>query len=107
MINETPPDEFYNLPLVLAYATLDSVLGQLLIEGAFPCIAGRKKCFNLGEKMMSAKNAIKWLDYDTVDAGRLARNHLAHRNAMASHDDCLRYINAIGVELKNWGLVPR
>lgn len=37
IVDETPPDEFYNLPLVLAYCALDDALKQLCIEGVFSC----------------------------------------------------------------------
>jgi hypothetical protein len=102
-INETPPDEFYNLPLVLAYSTLDDVLGQFINEGSFPC--RKPGCFKLGEKMESAKHAIKWLNYALVNQGRDARNGLAHRNTLVAKNDCLRYIEAVGAELKGWGLI--
>ena len=104
-INETAPDEFYNLPLVLAYSTLDAALGQFINEGLFPCLICR--CFKLGEKMWSSKNttAIKWLNYSLVDQGRKARNGLAHENTLVAKNDCLRYIEAVGAELKGWGLI--
>ncbi len=35
-INETPPEELYNLPLVLAYAVLDQVFDALIDQGTFP-----------------------------------------------------------------------
>jgi hypothetical protein len=36
-VNETPPESFFNLPLVLAYSTLDHALAQFIIEEHFVC----------------------------------------------------------------------
>src|SRR5262249_13401219 len=99
-INETPPDEFYNLPLVLAYSTLDSVLDQFIDEGVFQC-----KYRQLGRMMESAKTGIKWRNYDLVSEGREARNDLAHENAIVDKAHCLKYVDAIGNELRGWGLI--
>ena len=102
-INETPPESFYNLPLVLAYATLDHALGQFLVEGLFPC--KNRTCFNLGDKLESAKTAISWLNFAIVKDGQHARIGVAHRNAMATKADCLKYIAAVGAELTGWGVL--
>src|SRR5476649_519121 len=64
-INETPPSELYNLPLVLAYAVLDEVLGALIAEGVFDC-----KTEMLGARMDASKAALKWLDYQLVFQGK-------------------------------------
>lgn len=101
-INETPPESFYNLPLVLAYAALEDFLDQCIVENIF---RPKKATNRLGEKMGVAKNVIPWVDFDTVDAGRDARNHLAHKGILCSRQDCLKYIKALDAELKNWGLI--
>jgi hypothetical protein len=43
-INETPPEKFYNLPFVLAYAVLDQVFDALMNQGTFPTPRGRDPC---------------------------------------------------------------
>jgi hypothetical protein len=108
-IQETPPEAFYNLPLVLAYSTLDHVLGQLLDERIFVCKSPawktRPNCYNLGDKLISAENAIPWIDFSLVKLGQDARNNVAHKNQMSDKATCLKYINAVGAELKGWGLL--
>ena len=107
-LSETPPESFFCLPLVLAYSTLDHVLGQFLDEKLFPCISGHGKnrlCRNLGDKMQSAKAAIHWHDFDLVEKGREARNGIAHDNVLVEKSWCLKYIDAVGAELRGWGLL--
>jgi hypothetical protein len=61
--------------------------------------------WRLGKKMEASKPFLKWTDYNIVDEGRNKRNDLAHGSKLLSRKDCLRYIEAIGVELKVWGCV--
>jgi hypothetical protein len=107
-INETLPDSFYNLPLVLAYSVLDHVLTQFIIEGVFRCV-NRKgtPCFNLGDKMKAAKRAptVPWVNFSRVEKGREARNGIAHQAKLLSKNDCLLYIRAIEAELRNWAII--
>jgi hypothetical protein len=56
-VNETPPDEFYNLALVLAYCALDEFPTQLISERRLMC-RGRM----LGARMEAAKTQLKWVD---------------------------------------------
>ena len=100
VINETPPKEFYNLPLVLAYAVLDRVLHVLRDQGEFSC-----KSWMLGAKMDASRNKLPWKDYCLVDKGRNARNDLAHEAKLLSKADCLRFIDAIESELRAWSIV--
>jgi hypothetical protein len=102
VINETPPENYYNLPLVLAYAVLDEVLSQLISENRFSC-SGRFP--PLGAKMVASKTALPWQDYDLVETGKVARNKLAHEAAVLSRADCLRFIGAIERELIAWHLI--
>jgi hypothetical protein len=105
-VNVTPPDTFYNLPLLLAYSTLDHVLVQLIIEGQFVCQNKKgKDCQWLGERMLAAKNAIPWIDYNLVDEGREARNAVAHEAKLSDAKDCIKYISAVQAELKNWNII--
>ena len=102
-VNFTPPEEFYNLLLVLAYCTLDNVLGELIRQGTVVCL--KKQCFQLGDKMESAKSVIPWLDYNLINTGRTARNDLAHKSKIASKKDCLKYVEAVGQQLKAWNII--
>lgn len=105
MLNEIPPETFYNLPLVLAYATMDDTLGQLIIEDTIKCVKKKGKCFNLGDKMESAKNAIAWINFELVNEGRIARNGLAHESKLVEKYRCIKYIHAVENELRNWGVI--
>lgn len=100
MIAESPHNDYYNLPLVLAYAVLDQVLNKLRDQGVFAC-----KDKRLGPKMVASKNALQWQDYTLVDNGRDARNDLAHETKLASKVDCFRFIDAVESELKAWGII--
>ncbi len=98
--NELRPGESYNVPLLLAYGALDQVLGQLIAEGRFI-----SKARMLGARMEASRDVLPWRDYSLVDEGKNRRNDLAHKGKLLSEADCLRYIKAIGAELKAWGVV--
>lgn len=99
-INETPPETFYNLPLLLAYAVLDQVLNQLIAEGLFTC-----KGSHLAPKMSASVGHLPWKDFATVDAGRDRRNELAHDATLFDRATCLKFLDAIEAELRGWGIV--
>jgi hypothetical protein len=99
-INETRPEESYNLPFVLAYALLDQVLAQLSDEGHF------KASWLLGARMEAAKRVLPWQGYALIDEGKNRRNDLAHKGEMLSQAECRRYITAIGAELRAFGVLP-
>ena len=102
-INETPPEEIYNLPLVLAYAVLDEVLSALISQGTFAC-----RDWTLGAKMGASSkpgSGLQWKDYDLVARGKEARNDLAHEAKLLAKADCFRFIDAIEGELKARGLI--
>jgi hypothetical protein len=103
--NETAPDEFYNLPLVLAYCTLDNVLGRMNVERRFICKKKNGNCFQLSDKLKSAKNNIPWLDYEKIIEGKKARDDLAHKSTLHSKYKCISMINAVEDELKAWGII--
>jgi hypothetical protein len=103
-ILEKPPDKFYNLPLVLAYAVLDDVLAQMINEHIFKCSKNNGNCFNLGDKMKSSIGMLAWIDYTTIDDVRKKRNEVAHKGILHSQGVCLQYINAVEDELKKLGL---
>lgn len=94
LINETPPESFYNLPLVLAYAVLDQVLQDLGYNQR-----------QLGDKMEKAEHELSWKNYHLVDCGRIERNRLAHSAKLIPRKECLKYIEAIEEELKGWDIL--
>jgi hypothetical protein len=93
--------EFWNLPFVLAYAVLDDVLGAMIDDGVFNC-PGKPL---LGTKMKDSRPALTWQNYALVEAGKGARNDVAHEAKLASEEDCLKYIAAVGAELKAWKII--
>jgi hypothetical protein len=99
-INETPPDSFYNLALLLAYGVLDQTLNVLIGEGVFTC-----KSWMLGAKMSASKTALTWTDFAAVDAGKDRRNALAHNGVVASKADCLATVAVVEAELHAWGVI--
>jgi hypothetical protein len=100
MINETPLDEHFNLPFVLAFAVLDQVLDELVAQGSFACTR-----WELGAKMLASKGPIVWTNYSLVDEGKMARNKLAHEAKLVSKADALRFIRAIEDELRAWRIL--
>jgi len=97
---EDRPEESYNLLLILAYSVLGQVLFQLQNEEVIA-----KKVDKVGYMMKVSKNTLPWQDYNIVDKGREARNNLAHGAILVEKNDCLKYINAIEVELKAWEVI--
>jgi hypothetical protein len=100
---ETPPDELFNLPLVLAYGVMDQVLDELILQGTFPNPSGRKP--PLGAKMDASRAHPSWLDYAQIELGKKARNDVAHEGTLFPKADCLRFIDAIERQLKAWGII--
>jgi hypothetical protein len=95
------PDDFFNLPLVLAFSVLEQVLDQLKAQGDVPATRNM-----LGVKMEASKRAgIPWLDYPAVEAGRNDRNDLAHRGRLIDKARCIEHVAAIDDQLKQWGIV--
>jgi hypothetical protein len=101
MINTTLQEEFFNLPLVLAYGTLDDALTVLDTQNV---LANER---NLGPRMEASKGFLSWVDFPTVWEGKERRNDVAHRAKLHSRQDCLRYIDAVGRELRAWGLISQ
>jgi len=101
IINQIQASESCNLPFVLAYAVLDQVLGELMIQGEFQC-KGRKQ---LGDKMIASENILPWQYYGNITNGRIDRNALAHETKLLHNDKCIEYINAIEEELKAWKIL--
>src|ERR1700722_18772101 len=66
-VNETPPEEFYNLPFILAYAVLD--------HGLFVTSKMRPM---LGDKLSASRTRLPWVDYSQIEIGKNASNDLRH-----------------------------
>jgi len=98
--NETPPESFFNLPLILAFGVLDQVLDEFIQQGFMQRPPGRRPM--LGDKMKVAKTAVPWQNYPLVEAGKTDRNALAHEGRLLDRESCLRYIGAIESELRAW-----
>lgn len=99
---ETPPEGFYNLPFLLAYAVLDQVLSELIDQGTIQC---NKKRPLLGDKMAASINVLPWQDYAQVESGKAARNALAHEGVLLRNAACFGFINAVESELKAWAIL--
>ena len=56
-VSFAPRDEFYHLPLVLAYCTLDNVLRELIKQGTGTCIKGRSSLAEHSCGFISFRNA--------------------------------------------------
>ena len=97
-INETPPERFFNLPLILAFSVLDQVLKELIQQGSVP----RPNGGLLGAKMKSARSAIAWQNYNYVECGKDERNAVAHDGKLLDREACLAFVNAIEIELYAW-----
>jgi hypothetical protein len=96
------PEGFHNLPLVLAYSVLDQVLSNLMDQGTFLCSRPRPP---LGAKLTASLRALPWCNYYLVNAGKEARNSLAHNAVLVPRSQCLTYISAIETEFKAWHIL--
>jgi hypothetical protein len=101
-INDQPADEFYNLPLFLAYLALGDFLAQLNLEQPYLPKDARH---HLGERMRYSRERLNWRDFNLVNEGRKARNELAREGRLVSKQRCLQYIEGIEAELHAWGIV--
>lgn len=101
------PDYYFNLPFLLAYSVLEEVLTELTNQGTltYPDNLKPNQFMKLGRMIESAKT-LNWNDFKTVgEDGLEARNDLAHRAILLSKQDCHKYIEAIELELKTWGVL--
>lgn len=98
IINVSTPEDFYNLPFLLAYGVLEQALKKLIEHKP-------EKDKPLSWRMEISKNHLTWQNYAVVDAGRIARNDLAHEAKLLGQAECFAYIDVIEVELKAWGVL--
>ena len=94
-----PPEEFYNLPFVLAYGILQQTLDALAAEGHFP------ESRHLATVMEESRAVLPWQDYPRVFQGKEDRNHLAHRGKLFPREHCRAAVDAVETELRAWGIV--
>lgn len=99
-----PPQDFFNLPFVLAFAVLDMVLGELMQQGQFEPTK-KKNRYYLGDMMEYSKDTLDWRNYGVVSDGVKKRNDLAHHAELMSKEKCLKYIDAIERELTGWAIL--
>lgn len=98
IINESTQEDFYNVPFLLAYGVLEQALTKLIEHKP-------EKNKTLFCRMETSKNHLTWQNYAVVDAGRIARNDLAHKAKLLGQAECFAYIDAIEAELKAWGVL--
>jgi hypothetical protein len=100
---ETPPGNYFNLPFVLAYGVLDEVLKELILQGAVPRPGGSRVF--LGDRMQVAASALSWIDFISLDQGRMKRNNVAHKGVLLDGKECIFYVEAIQREFEHWRLI--
>jgi len=98
---QTRPEDSYDLPFVLAYAVLDQVLQAYETAGLFTC----RKYPTLGSRMEASRSCLSWIAYDVIWHGKEARDELAHEAKLLGRPDCMTYIDAIEVEMKEFGIL--
>ena len=87
--------------LLLAYSALESALDALKQRGDF-----ERKTHRLGPNMEAARNAgVPWRDYASVERGKEARDALAHQFRIPPRAEVWRFADAVGAELRGWGLL--
>jgi hypothetical protein len=89
-----------NLLLVFAFSVLEDALMRLRDAGRF-----EEKGRELSRLMRASREALPWIDYELVSAGREARNAFAHRREYTERQRVVQYVDAVGAELVSWGLI--
>ena len=90
----------HNLPFMHAYSVLNEVLIVLAKEGHFKC-----KSIFLGKILVSSKNALTWIDYETIVTGVERRNDVAHRADLLERGECWQYVDAVKKQLESWQII--
>ena len=104
-ICETPPEEFYNLTVILAYGVLDEVLGELISQGSIPNQSSSGRLPLLGTKMNWSRNSLNWINYEAAEEGKNERNAIAHDGALLPKSRCLQLVGLIESELRAWAIL--
>jgi hypothetical protein len=90
----------HNLPFMHAFAVLNDVLKQLVLEGHF-----QGKSIFLGALLQNSEKALPWRDFALVSVGVDRRNDVAHRGQLLDREECWKYIDAVKAELSGWGIL--
>jgi hypothetical protein len=93
-------DAAHNLPFMHAHAVLNDTLQQFAAEGIINC-----KSRYLGPLMAAAIPVLSWQDLSVIQIGIDHRNDVAHRAKLLPRGECWKHIDAIGRELKAWGII--
>lgn len=95
------PPESYNIPFLLSYGVLENTLLTFHAQGIF--IFQEKKTLN--NLMEASRPNLLWKAFDIVNGGRIARNKLAHEAVLLTKDECIRFVDAIRLELVGWSIL--
>jgi len=90
----------YNLPVLLAFDVLEQALAQIQRQTGFPSASG-----SLGHLMEGAKDAIPWIDYPALLAGKNRRNEIAHDGKLHTCEVCLADIENVEKQLHAWNIL--
>jgi hypothetical protein len=100
----TQTDEFRNLTnnllLLFGFSVVEKALLQFKDEGNIKSSSNQ-----LGSLMKKSKNKICWVNYDLIREAKKKRDLIAHEQIWISRDICWKYLDAIEVELINWGVL--
>jgi hypothetical protein len=95
-------NEYYAVLLVLGFSVIEHALRVMHAQRTFNAKGWELKRLMEGSK----SDGLVWKDYDAVDAGREARNGLAHRQTIPKVTDTFRMLDEIEAELIGWNIVP-
>jgi hypothetical protein len=95
-----PPELFWSLLLIFAYAVLEEALLELRDQSVFACPDSRLKPL-----MAASRSALTWVNFVEADEGRERRNDIAHRQVLIDPNESKKYIACIQTELKAWGVL--
>ena len=90
----------HNLTLIQAYAALGVAL-------LFKLNREREDRTGLEQLMKESRdnNVVNWVDYVTVDSGRVKRNKMAHRGEWLNRAEVFQYAKVIQEELIQMGII--
>jgi hypothetical protein len=89
-----------NLPFIHAHGVLNDTLRKLAVEGAISCSS-----IFLGQLVVAARKKLPWQDLKLIRAGINKRNSVAHKGVLLPRGECWKHVDAIGRELRAWGIV--
>ena len=90
----------HNTPFIHAFSVFNEVLLVLKKEGHFKC-----QSIFLGTLLDASEIALSWNDFCTIKTGVDRRNDVAHCAVLLERGECWKYVDAIKLELSEWGIV--